>query len=354
MRTHVAIRLAFAAAASAHGLAALLLAASLAAGAVHAQNDAASLIELQPIESLALPDRQTASAAVLAPNDALIAAEVAAAVSAVHTDAGRSVERGALLVSLDERDARLALQQAEAQLRAAQARLTLATQRAERGRRLRAERHLSEDELLALETGLDAAQAELELARAARDIAARQLEKCAVRAPFAGVVLERQAQVGALAAPGTPLLRLVSTAAPEVEARLAPEAAARLEGGREIVFVTAGQRYPLRLEALSPLLERSARTRLARFAFTADTAPAGSTGQIEWTSAALLLPAELMVKRGGQLGAFIDAAGAARFVPAEGAEEGRPFRLEVPAGTRVVRRGQQGLNEGDALPVLEP
>lgn len=312
---------------------------------------ASNRIELQPIEALALPDRQTASATVLAPNDALIAAEVAAAVATVHVEAGREVETGALLISLDERDARLGLQQAEAQLKAAQARLTLATQRTERGRSLRAERHISEDELLALETGLDAAKADVDLARAARDAAARQLEKCRVRAPFAGVLLERQAQVGALAAPGTPLLRLVSTAAPEVEAQLAPGAANRLEEGRDFAFVSTGRRYALQLEALSPLLERSARTRLARFAFTGEAAPAGSTGQIEWTTAALLLPAELMVKRGGQLGAFIDQAGAARFVPAPDAQEGRPFRLEVPAGTRVVSQGQQGLNEGDALPV---
>lgn len=318
------------------------------------ETPAPNRIELQPIEALALPDRQSASATVLAPNDALIAAEVAAAVATVHIEAGREVETGALLISLDERDARLGLQQAEAQLKAAQARLTLATQRAERGRSLRAERHISEDELLALETGLDAGEAEVELARAARNAAARQLEKCRVRAPFAGVVLERQAQVGALAAPGTPLLRLVSTAAPEVEAQLAPEAASRLEEGRDIAFVSAGRRYPLRLEALSPLLERSARTRLARFAFTGEAAPAGSTGQVEWTSVALLLPAELMVKRGGQLGAFIDQAGAARFVPAPDAQEGRPFRLEVPAGTRIVSQGQQGLNEGDALPVSAP
>ena len=318
--------------------------------AAPATTPAPNRIERQSIEALALPDRQSASATVLAPNDALIAAEVAAAVATVHVEAGREVEAGALLVSLDARDARLGLQQAEAQLKAAQARLTLATQRAERGRSLRAERHISEDELLALETGLDAAKAEVDLARAARDAAARQLEKCRIRAPFAGVVLERQAQVGALATPGTPLLRLVSTSTPEVEAQLAPEAASRLEDGRDIAFVSTGRRYPLRLEALSPLLERSARTRLARFAFTAEAAPAGSTGQVEWTSAALLLPAELMVKRDGHLGAFIDEDGTARFVPAFDAQEGRPFRLEVPAGTRIVSQGQQGLNEGDALP----
>jgi RND family efflux transporter MFP subunit len=283
----------------------------------------------------------------------VIASEIAATVAEVHAEAGRSVERGAVLISLDERDARLALAQATAQLQAATARLTLATQRVERGRNLRADRHISEDELQALESGLEGAHAEVALARAGRDVAARQLDKCKVRAPFDGVVLERQAQVGALAAPGTPLLRLVSLQAAEVEAQIAPESAADLRDAREILFESQGQRYPLRLSALSPVLERSARTQLARLEFTAAAAPAGSTGQLSWIGPRLLLPAELMVKRDGRLGAFIDAAGVVRFAHAVDAQEGRPFRLQVAPGTRVVSRGQQGLSEGDVLPVLE-
>ncbi len=314
---------------------------------------ASAAIELRAVEDVALPDRHSASASVLAPNDAVIAAEIAATVSEVHVEAGRSVARGELLVSLDERDARLALQQAEAQLKAARARLTLATQRAQRGRSLRADRHISEDELLALETGLDAGEADVALARAGRDAAARQLDKCRVRAPFEGVVLERQAQVGALAAPGTPLLRLVSTAAPEVEAQIPPETAQDLADALEVHFETRGQRHALTLVALSPVLERAARTQLARFSFQNPAAAAGSTGQITWTGPRLLLPAELMVKRDGQLGAFIEESGVARFVLASDAQEGRPFRLQLPPGTRVVSRGQQGLNEGNALPVVE-
>jgi RND family efflux transporter MFP subunit len=312
---------------------------------------AMAAVELSLATEVALPDRQQASASVLAPNDAVIASELSAVVAEVLVEAGRSVERGQPLLRLDERDAKLALAQSQAQLQAAQARLTLAQQRAERGRGLREAAHISEDELLALETGLDAANADVALARAARDAAARQVDKTRILAPFDGVVLERQAQVGALAAPGTPLLRLVSTQAPEVEAQIAPESAQDLDQAREIAFESQGQRWPLKLVALSPVLERSARTRLARFAFVDEAAPAGSTGEVSWSGPRLLLPAELMVKRGGVLGAFIERDGQAQFVAAPGAEEGRPFRLELPLGTRIVSAGQQGLNSGDALPV---
>jgi RND family efflux transporter MFP subunit len=329
----------------------LILLALLALTGLPAQ--ARNVVELRPAAEVALPDRQQASGSALAPHDAVIAAEITAVIAAVHAEAGRSVARGEALISLDERDAKLALAQAQAQLQAAQARLTLAQQRAERGRQLRAEKHISEDELLALETGLQAAQADLALARAARDAAARQVEKTRIQAPFDGVVLERQAQLGALATPGAPLMRLVSTEQAEVEAHIPPDAARDLEVAQEIVFETQGRRYPLRLLSLAPVLERSARTRLARFAFVDDAALAGSTGQVSWTGPRLLLPAELMVKRGGQLGAFIEREGEAQFIAAPTAEEGRPFRLDLPPEARIVTAGQQGLNPGDALPVRD-
>jgi multidrug efflux pump subunit AcrA (membrane-fusion protein) len=130
-----------------------LIALALFSSTATAQTAAASTesaVRVQPVEVLALPDRHVASASVLAPNDAVIASEIAATVAAVHAEAGRSVERGALLISLDERDAQLALAQANAQLQAATARLTLGPQRAERGRNLRVDKHISDDELMAL------------------------------------------------------------------------------------------------------------------------------------------------------------------------------------------------------------
>jgi hypothetical protein len=145
----------------------------------------------------------------------------------------------------------------------------------------------------------------------------------------------------------------VSLQAAEVEAQIAPESASDLRDAREILFESQGQRYPVRLAALSPVLERSARTQLARLEFTTTAAPAGSTGQLSWIGPRLLFPAELMIKRDGRLGAFINEAGVARFAHAADAQEGRPFRLQLAPGTPMVSRGQQGLNDGDALPVVE-
>ena len=62
--------------------------------------------------------------------------------------------------------------------------------------------------------------ADVQAARANRDSARRGVEKCTVTAPFNGIVRGRSAQLGELAAPGTPLLTLADTSELQVVAQV--------------------------------------------------------------------------------------------------------------------------------------
>jgi RND family efflux transporter MFP subunit len=306
---------------------------------------------VRPFQEVALPDTGAAPAQVIAPNDSLLAAEISARVVRVRADVGAQVKAGDLLVELDHADHRLALAQADAQVAAARARLSLTGQRREQALSLRQKQFVSDDAVLELQTAVQAAEAELAVAQAQRAVAARTVEKCRILAPFAGAVLERQAQVGALAAPGTPLLRLVDLAAPEIEAQIPAGQADELTRAANLFLDRQGRRYPARLLRLSPVVDKAARTRLARLAFVdpAQAAPAGSSGLLRWETPAARLPAELLVKRGDQLGAFVVEAGRARFIPVPDAEEGRPFAITLSPQTPVVTEGQQGLTDGQPV-----
>ncbi len=307
-------------------------------------------VRSEPLSSLLQPARATSSASVVAGNDAVLAAEVNAQVARVHADAGAVVERGALLLEIEDRDQRLLLAQAEATASAAEARLALAEQRLTRGRSLGEKSFVSADELLALTTQAQAARADLRAAQAQRAIVARALEKCRIVAPFAAAVVERHAQVGALAAPGTPLLRLVQIDGGEVEARIPAAESAGLAAASAWHFVHQGKRLPLALARMSPVVDAASRTQLARFTFTAEQAPAGSSGQLEWSNPDGWLPAALVVKRDGRLGLFAIDDGVARFVPLPQAQEGRPVPAAgLDATLRVVVEGQQGLVDGQAV-----
>jgi RND family efflux transporter MFP subunit len=331
---------------------ALFPATLLLCSLVLAQAAAPVEVGVRPLRDVAMPDRGTAPASVVAPNDSRIAAEVTAVVARVHAEVGDTVETGQVLLELDPADYRLALAQADAQVASARARVALAEQRLRRAQSLKQRQFVADDEVLALETGVQAARADLDVAQAQRAVAARNVEKCRIVAPFAGAVLERQAQVGATAMPGATLLRLVDLAPPEIEARAQATRADELPRATEIAFENQGKSYPVRLLRLSPVVDVAARTRVARLAFIDRAAPAGSSGTLHWTTSDPLLPPELMVKRSQELGAFVVENDRARFVPAPAAQEGRPFPVALPPETPVVVRGQQGLTDGQPVTVI--
>ena len=66
-----------------------------------------------------------------------------------------------------------------------------------------------------------------------------------------------------------------------------------------------GERYPLRLRRLPPVVDSRTRTRQARLEFTGAQAPAGSAGRLRWEAQAAYLPPELLVRRDGGLGVFL-------------------------------------------------
>jgi RND family efflux transporter MFP subunit len=306
-------------------------------------------VTFQPLEELLVPLERRAPAEVLPLNDALLSAEVPGVVEALHVEVGEAVAAGALLLQIEEDDYRLALAQAEASLASARARKSQAVVQLERARKLAGENYVSADELLNRETALAVAEADIQGAQVAIQVAQRNLEKCRVVAPFAGVVTARDAQLGAFVVNGSPLLRLVQTDRFELDAEVPSVAANSLPGASAFWFEAQGERWPLRLLRLSPVVERERRARRARFAFTGAAAPVGQSGELVWVQSRGVLPATLVSRRNGVLGVFLHDGGHAVFHPLPGAQEGRPTATDLPPGSEVIVTGRDRLQDGDPV-----
>lgn len=332
----------------------LLLLSSLPAAHAQAEPPPTS-VETRTLSSLSRGLPRTAPAEVRARHEAELAAELAATLIEIRADTGDTLKAGAVLARLDDRDARLALDQARAQRDAAKARLSLAEVRAERGQRLGAQQFISGDELKALLTEVEIARAELALAGVAVRQAQRMIEKTEIRAPYPLVVRRRLAQVGQQLAPGQTLFSVVAADAPELTARLE---ASLLDGfrGAALVFHVSDQRLPLELLQISPVLSPATRSHEVRLRFREAAAPIGAEGRLEWVDTRSLLPAEFLSRRGERLGVFVlDVAGdRARFHALPDAEDGRPARVTLPPETPVITRGRQSLQDGDAVRVVMP
>ena len=115
---------------------------------------------------------------------------------------GQQVRAGAPLVQLDDRDYRAASARTEAALRVAKANITLAESELERGRALRHQAVISQQEFDVLLNKADVARATEAQISAELTQAKVNLEYTTLRAPSDGVVLAKLKEVGEIAVPG--------------------------------------------------------------------------------------------------------------------------------------------------------
>lgn len=303
----------------------------------------------RPLSEIALYPEYRAPAQVVALNEARIAAEVAGRIEALPWRVGQSVPKGGELLRLDAAAYRIEAERAAAQAELVANRLKLAETQLEQTRSLAQRQFVSPDGLRIKETELAVLRSELGAARQALAAARLQVERTVVRAPFAGVVRERLASVGDMAAPGAPLLVFAGLADSEVHARVPAVQVASLQAASEWSLVAGGKTHVLKLQRVSPVVDTAGQAQDA--VFSADGAPAaGVAGEVRWRTRVAFLPAGYVQQREGALGAYVERDGKAVFVPLPFAQAGRAVPVDWPLSTAVIDEGRfaLGLKAGTA------
>lgn len=161
--------------------------------------------------------------------------------------AGGFFAKGDVLLRIDPADYRLGLANAEAEVARAETRLAREEREAEIATRDWAELGRGEPDSLVLRVPqLAEARASLAAARAAREKARVDLERTRVRAPYAGRVREKLADVGRYVTPGTPLGQVYATDAVEIRLALPTDQVAFLDLPLASASVEDGPRVVLR------------------------------------------------------------------------------------------------------------
>lgn len=314
---------------------------------------AAVPVTTQPLADLTIFPDSSAPATVVSLNDSELSAQVTAVVINVPTEVGAMVSQGSVLVQLERTDFELALQQSRATLASLRARSELATSQLRRVRALAKKKSASMDLLQQRQAEVKSLAADISAQQVEIKMAQRDLQHCDLVAPFDALVLERQAQIGELASPGKPLVRVLEIGQLEVEAKVQPDDVAALRLAAKISFNAGERRYPLTIHSITAALDKRDRSRTLRLKFSADRALAYTAGLLVWQHAQPHLPAELLVRRNGMLGIMIANRGEAEFVPLKNASEGRPTPITLPSDTLVIVDGRFRVQSGDTLLVDE-
>ncbi|MGO4563698.1 efflux RND transporter periplasmic adaptor subunit [Rhizobium sp. 2YAF20] len=128
---------------------------------------------------------------------------VAGAIQAVHFREGALVKQGDLLVTIDPATYEAAVAQSQAQVAAAESRVDLTKLELDRGRRLSDGKTISQSDLDTRAGAYNEAQANLRAAQAALQTAQLNLDYTQVRAPISGRVGKAEVTAGNLVAAGS-------------------------------------------------------------------------------------------------------------------------------------------------------
>lgn len=172
---------------------------------------------------------------------ATLSTRLMASVLEVTVREGDRVQVGQLLVRLDTGDLDAKAGQVAAGLAEAEAMEREAEAMAERIRALYRDSAATRVQLDQVETGLARAQAAVRTARAAAAEVDAHRAYARITAPFAGGVVRRFVDPGAMAAPGAPLVMVEDATRLRVRVTAAPEHASGLGRGRTVVVRIEGR-----------------------------------------------------------------------------------------------------------------
>jgi len=325
---------------------------------------------------------------VTARREATVSAQITGTLTEVLIEEGEHVDKGQVLALLDDTAQKAALAQAQAQANAATAQLKqvsaqLAQSRRDLGRaedlvgRKLVSAQAVEVARTQVETQsaqVEAQRRQIELARATVEGARVQLDYCTVRAPFAGVVIAKSAQVGEIVSPfsagggftRTGIGTIVDMDSLEVEVDVNESYINRVTAKQPVEAVLDAYpdwTIPGHVIAIIPTADRGKATVKVRVAFEqkdprmvpdmgvrvsflehADSAAA----QPAAAPKGVLVPKTAIVQRDGKSALFVVEGDRARLRPVTGGREYGDQRLVegIESGLRVVAQPPAGLADG--------
>jgi RND family efflux transporter MFP subunit len=314
-----------------------------------------------------------ASGYVVAQRKAAVSTKASGRLEWLGVTEGSRVEQGALIARLESNELQAQLGQARAQVGLAEAELADAQRAYERAQSLLAKAYISQSAFDAALARFDKARAQLRAAQAGQQVAIAALGQAEIRAPFTGVVLTKNANVGDNITPFSSaadtkgaVVMMADMSTLEVEADVSESSMAKIRIGQPVEIGLDGlpnERFEGRVARMVPTIDRAKATRLVKIQFLEidDRVLPDMSAKVAFLERRLS-PAErspmvavnraAVTQRQGRWVVFVVEEGRARSVDL--GLSASPATDLVPApmlavGQRVVLRPPEDLSHGDRV-----
>ena len=251
----------------------------------------------------------------------------------------------------------------------AEATLADARRRLEEASTLAARQSIAATQVRGLESEVEVARSSLAGARAEARRQSALLARHSLKAPFDGVISQKQTEVGEWVTPGTSVLELVSLEDLRADLSVPQEYFPRVSKNDRLevrLGGDSGPAYPATISAIVPVNDPSARTFLVRAQL--ESPPAMTPGMsvratlfLQGDEASLAVPRDALVRYpDGRVSVWLAEEGDDGLVAREqririgdGLADLVTVKEGLSAGDRVVVRGNESLTDGRALRVSE-
>lgn len=276
--------------------------------------------------------------------------EVAGRVHNIHFHEGQRVQKGQVLISLDDSIPRAEFEQARANLALAESNFKRSLELQEKG-------FISKQAKDEVDNALKVQRANMQLAQA-------KLEKSVIRAPFSGVIGLRDVSAGDYVSVGQDLVSLEAVNPLKVDFRVPETYSTAVKPGQPLELTLdalPNQRFQGKVTAISPVVDAGGRSLVLRAEVGNDayTLRPGMfarvrllTGQKEET---LLVPETAVTPVGEEFFVYVVEEGRARRVRVElGLRQASQVEVisGIKAGDQVVVAGLQKVRDGAEVQVL--
>jgi membrane fusion protein, multidrug efflux system len=180
-------------------------------------------VEVTPVATAHLTEAVTAVGTIAAIKDVVVSSETAGRITAVLVKVGDHVRQGQTLVQVDAELKAIAVEQAKAQLQAAETNVKKAQKDFQRSEKLFSTGDIADVELEGYRLAYHSAEAQFKSATMGQRVAQRQLEDTRVKAPIAGVIASRKVEVGEMVGPGREVANIVDISSVKVRLSIPEE-----------------------------------------------------------------------------------------------------------------------------------
>lgn len=271
---------------------------------------------------------------------------------------GQAVKVGQRLFTIDPLDIEGAVEQARLGLKQADAAMMDAKADYDRFENLYKDEVVSRQQYEKMKLNHDIAVSRAAQAKAGLGTAQGQMRYATVTSPINGVVTQKLANEGDIAAPGHPVLMLENPARLQVQTAVSDALYKSIRLGQEVMVEIDGQDKPVaaKVARLSPAADPMTHTYSVKLDLAAPGLKSGAFARVLFATgkrSVLVVPQAAVLDRAGITGVFVvDAQGTAqyRMLRVGKAEAGLVEVLSgLNPGERVVTGNAQAVNNGDKI-----